>query len=144
MAVKNCVCFVHDNDCVPLLSVASIRRLACLMDAVDNCTENLWFTTRFRIFWEFVKVPGDIVKTVCSVKHDSKAVVGESAMVIPARCIVWMKKTLSGRFEALACSSKAMASMNIFVCQDMIADHMPEQYEDALDSLVARRFQEQL
>lgn len=62
-AIDNTVCYVHDNDCVPLLSVMSIRRFARLMDAVDDHTENIWFYRRFQFFgdgkkyqWIWLKV----------------------------------------------------------------------------------------
>ena len=30
----------------------------------------------------------------------------------------------------------AISDMNIFVCEDMVAHHLPEQYEDSLDAIL--------
>jgi len=138
-AIQNCVCYVHDNDCVPLLSISSIRRLADLMDAVDNQTEHIWFWRRFRIFWEFDAVPQMIIEAVTNISRDEKKrTIGESEMIIPARVVVWMKKNFAGQFEALACPPSAIAKLDVFICEDMASDHLPEQYEDALDMLTVR------
>jgi len=38
-------------------------------------------------------------------------------------------------FQASRCPPRTVAARNIFMCNDMISDHLPEMYEDALDSL---------
>jgi hypothetical protein len=136
-AIDNCICYIHDNDCVPFLSVASIRRLSNLLDAVDNKTEHVWFWKRFRIFWEFDAIPDELVESVvkAGVNGNESALPGE--LMIPAKVVVWMKKNFVGKFEAYGCSPQAVAALNIFMCNDMMTDHLPEQYEDAFDALTA-------
>jgi hypothetical protein len=46
-----------------------------------------------------------------------------------------MKKNGFDEMEGFGCSPSAVADLNIFCCEDMISDHLPEQYEDALDGL---------
>lgn len=60
-------------------------------------------------------------------------------MIIPAKSVVWMKKhALSGEFEACAYDVMHVAKNTVFMCQDMISDHMPEMYEDARDTLLEK------
>eukprot|EP00978_Attheya_sp_CCMP212_P037534 scaffold178002_cov46-Attheya_sp.AAC.2 len=58
-------------------------------------------------------------------------------MEIPARIVIWMKKNDVGLFDGYGCNANMVAQLDVFMCEDMISDHMPEQYEDALDALVA-------
>jgi hypothetical protein len=140
-AIDDCVGYIHDNDCVPFLSVSCIRRLAVLMDTVDNITEQMWFYHRFRLFWEYDAIPSELMENVKLAEQNStittRNVDGASKLEIPARVIIWMKKHSTGSsFQASGCSPAKIADLNVFCCQDMVSDHLPEQYEDALDALV--------
>jgi len=137
-AVDNCLCFVHDNDCVPLLSVVCIRRLATLLDTVDNRTEHLWAFKRWKLFREFEKLPQEIfhdVKAVEERKREIERVQGASNFIIPTKLVVWMKKNSAGTFDAFGCNPKDFADLNIFCNQDMVSDHLCEPNEDAFDIL---------
>jgi Lipase (class 3) len=141
-AMDATVCFIHDNDSVPFLSVACVRRLATLLDTVDNHTEHMWAYRRFKIFWEYEKIPDDLVEAVKGVERNKACMrcgdcEGASKLIIPARMVVWMKRNYASKYVAHGCDAKRLADMNIFVCQDMISDHLCEPYEDALDDLVA-------
>ena len=142
-AMANIVSFIHDNDVVPLLSVSSIRRLARLMDAVDNETEHIWFWKRWRIFQEYDPIPSNIIQSfqhadgnheITTTENNPKT--EEFIMRIPSEVVIWCRKTFTGKFEPYICDPMKVAMGNIFVCPDMISDHLPEQYEDALDALV--------
>jgi len=143
-AHDNCICYIHDNDCVPFLSVASIRRLSTLLDTVDNHTEFIYFWNRFLIFWEWIPIPKAIIDAVVEAGVRGSFTKGD--LCIPAQTVIWMKKEEkkiikcessdeSSFFQAYSCSPQAVAARNIFMCNDMISDHLPEMYEDALDSL---------
>jgi hypothetical protein len=56
-AIHYSTCYMHNNDCVPLLSVVCIRRLATLMDTVDNKTEHMWPLRRLKLFGNGNKSP---------------------------------------------------------------------------------------
>lgn len=139
-AIDNCTAFIHDNDCIPFLSVTCIRRLATLMDTVDNKTEHMWFYRRFRLFWEYEEIPQDLIDDVTLAEKNSnmstRDIDGASKLEIPASVVIWMKKNFAGSFEAIGCSPSKVAELNVFCCEDMVSDHMPEQYENALDILV--------
>jgi len=137
-AYDNCICYIHDNDCIPLLSVVCIRRLATLMDTVDNRSEHLWAARRWKIFWEYEKIPQEIVDDVKAVEQRERAVEankGASKLTIPTRLVVWMRQNFAGTYEAFGCDPNAVADLNIFLNVDMVSDHLCEPYEDAFDAL---------
>jgi hypothetical protein len=137
-AIDNTLCYIHDNDCVPFLSIMCVRRLATLMDTVDNRTQHMWAFRRFKIFWEWEKIPQELIDDVQLAEADkegAKRCNGASRLVIPAKLVVWMKKNFAGSYEGFGCDPSAVADLNIFCCQDMITDHLVEPYEDALDEL---------
>lgn len=137
-ACDNCICYMHDNDCVPLLSVVCIRRLATLLDTVDNRTEHIWAFRRWRIFWEYDDIPKEIAEDVKAIETKTRGVEcskGASKLIIPSKLVVWMKKNFAGTYEAFGCHPNDVADLNIFCNQDMISDHLCEPYEDAFDVL---------
>lgn len=141
-AIDNCIGHIHDNDCVPFLSVYCIRRLATLMDTVDNKTEHMWFYKRFKLFWEYEEIPQDLIDDVKLAEQNSNVTTrdidGASKLEIPAKLVIWMKYNLAAQsFEAIGCNPSKVAELNVFCCEDMVSDHMPEAYEDALDALAA-------
>jgi len=139
LAIQNTVGYIHDNDVVPFLSIPVVRRLAALLDAVDNQTEFLWFWKRWRIFYEFDTIPETITQSVMEANSTKpQAVEGASDLAIPANIVLWCKKESNGKFKVLGCDPKKVAEGNIFLCEDMLTDHLPEQYEDALDALAGK------
>ena len=137
-AVEHSVCYIHDFDCVPHLSVATIRRLATLLDVVDNYNEKVWFWNRALIFWGWKPVPKELVDIVTNAQKEmenNKERCTDCKMIIPAKVVVWCKK-IDDKFEAIPCCPRAISDMNIFVCEDMVAHHLPEQYEDSFDAIL--------
>lgn len=142
-AMKNCIGYIHDNDCVPHLSVATIRRLSTLLDTVDNFNEHVWFWKRGLIFWGWRKIPQELIDNVTNAQKaldvSNATECKDCEMIIPAKVVVWMKKGSDNTFNAIPCQPQTMAGLNIFMCEDMVTDHMPEQYEDALDALLQEK-----
>ncbi|CAJ1947885.1 unnamed protein product [Cylindrotheca closterium] len=144
-AIQNTVAYLHDNDVVPFLSIKAIRRMVTLLDAVDNETELIWFWRRWRMFYEYAPIPESIITSVLAVEQDmhrgkllAEEVDGEHNMTIPARRVIWCKHNITeNRFEAYSCDPEKIARGNIFLTPDMLSDHMPEMYEDALDAVLA-------
>ena len=137
-AMKHCVCYIHDNDCVPHLSVATIRRLATLLDTVDNFNEHVWFWRRGLVFWGWKPLPQELIDNVTRAQNnmdENNDQCTDCEMIIPAKVVVWCKKT-NGKFDAIPCRPQTVSGLNIFMCEDMVTDHLPEQYEDALDALL--------
>jgi hypothetical protein len=138
-AIENTVAYIHDNDAVPFLSISSVRKLAALLDAVDNTTEYMWFYDRWAIFHEMKSIPQDIFDSVGNAAREEAAEVdGECRMSIPARIVVWMQKDEENRqFIGYGCNAADVSKNTVFISQDCLTDHLPEQYEDALDALLA-------
>ena len=137
-AMGHSVCYIHDFDCVPHLSVATIRRLATLLDVVDNYNENVWFWNRALIFWGWKSVPKELVAIVTNAQKEMESSTErctDCRMIIPAKVVVWCKRN-NETFGAIPCCPRAIADMNIFVCDDMVAHHLPEQYEDSFDAIL--------
>eukprot|EP00957_Ditylum_brightwellii_P135729 10350175-Ditylum_brightwellii.AAC.1 len=122
-AIADCVCYIHDNDCIPFLSVTFIRRLAYVLDAVDNKTQLMWPLQRFKIFWELQDIPQDIIESVKKTRKENlqrSLVEGESPLVAPARIVVWMIKNVDDNtFTGIGCKPETLRDLNIFVNQDM-------------------------
>jgi hypothetical protein len=142
-AIRNTVAYIHDNDVVPFLSVTAVRRLVNLLDAVDSKTELMWFWQRWKIFYDYSPIPAAITNCVLEAEQnlkrdgDSRVLYGECNLTIPSRRIVWCKRTVvDGRYEAFSCCPKKVSHENIFLTPDMLSDHMPEQYENALDAIL--------
>ena len=124
---------------MPFLSISSVRKLAALLDAVDNKTEFMWFYDRWKIFHEMKKNPRDIFDSIDeAAKAEVAEVGGACQMIIPARVVVWMQKDEeNNKFEGHGCDATKVGENTVFMSQDMFSDHLPEQYEDALDALLA-------
>ena len=139
-AIKNTVAYIHDNDVVPHLSVSAVRRLAFLFDAVDQQSAKLRFWQRWRIFYEYDEIPDNFTRGVVMKAAEgmgpTRAVQGACELIIPARVVVWCDQNELGKFEAIACDPKKVAQGHVYLSQDMLTDHLPEQYENALDALV--------
>ena len=138
-AIENTVAYIHDNDVVPFLCVGAVRRFAKLLSAVDSRTQKIWFWNREKIFHGFTPIPEDITESVLTAEklaEKNETVEGECPMIIPAHRVIWMKEISEGRFEAFGCDPFKVARGNIFLCPDMLLDHLPEQYENALDALL--------
>jgi hypothetical protein len=131
-AIDNTTCYIHDNDCVPLLSVMSIRRFSVLMDTVDNHTEHIWFYKRFQMFWEWKAIPTPIIDEIAYVEKEKVSTMeccdGASKLIIPAKTIIWMKKQNSittstsnsskvssnSSYIATGCTPQSIADLNIY------------------------------
>jgi hypothetical protein len=57
-------------------------------------------------------------------------------IIIPAKVVGWMKKGSDHNLDAIPCQPQTMTGLNIFMCEDIVTDHMPDQYEAALDALL--------
>lgn len=134
-AIQNCTAYIHDNDAVPFLSIISVRRLAKLLDTVDDMTEELWFWNRWRIYFEYDDIPQELHNAVVQASlAEHKCVDKECNMIIPARSVIWAKKE-GDTFNGYGCDATLVANNTVFVSPDMISDHLCEMYEDALDAL---------
>lgn len=135
-AISNCVCYIHNNDCVPFLSVVAVDRLAGLLEAVDEKTDDMFLLTRVKVALGEKKVPQELVEGVIQARDaPQRPIEGASRLTIPAKVVVWAYKNSAGNIVGVGCHPNDLADLSIFVSVDMLADHMPEFYEDSLDAL---------
>jgi Lipase (class 3) len=140
-AMQNCVAYIHDRDAVPHLSVAGIRRLAWLLNTVDHQTVRIPFWRRWRIYYDYDPIPDPLIAAVVIKVAGGmgcpRDIQGAFEPIIPARVVVWCHNNeTTGKFEPYACDPVRVAQCHVFVWQDMLSDHLPEQYENALDALI--------
>jgi len=140
-AIEHTIAYIHDNDVVPHISVSAVRRLAFLFEAVDHQSARLYFWQRWRIFYDYQKVPPPMMQAVVTTAAGGmsapRAIQGACELIIPARVVVWCQHSALGKMEAFACDPRRVAQGHIYLSQDMLTDHLPEQYENALDALMA-------
>lgn len=152
-AMKNTHAFIHQNDCVPFLSVDGVRRLTDTVTEVDRLT--LWKPVRRTLMAAGIKViPQNIVDVIAYGSRDLPPVANAKRLAIPAPFVMWMRRIEGdeeeGRpaqyYDAKICrpqrdSSTGAHGINdlcIMVDWDMISDHMNPQYELAVNSVLAQ------
>ena len=129
-AVANTVGYIHDDDCVSFLSVANLRELLDSVDKVKSYCKG----------WKIGSIFGDgevdhaLVKIVAkSGAHSRPDIEGAPKSYIPASAIVWMRGDTHGGYTASVYDPEKLPE--IFVDIDMLKDHFPPFYEEALLTL---------
>ena len=149
-AIKNTHAFIHQNDCVPFLSVDAIRRLAETITEVDRLT--LWKPVRRTLMAAGLKeIPQNIVDVITDGSRDLPAVADAQRHAIPAPFVIWMRHIEDdekGRpqYDAKICRPRrdlftgahGINDLSILMDRDMISDHMNPQYERAVNSVLAQ------
>lgn len=133
-AISKIINFSHNNDCVPLLSGANACvELVAALDAVDKAKGSLW--QQFKVIMGFGRPSDELIKAVRdSGRKQEDDVVGLEKSYIPASKIVWMRKdTKTGEYTAIHYLPEKMPE--IYVNEDMVADHLPPFYEEGLSNL---------
>jgi hypothetical protein len=153
-AIEHCWCYIHDCDCVPFLSVASLRRLALLLDATDEYSENVWFWNRALIIWGWKSYPKELslrLQQAQTQQQQQQQDHQDPPLFIPAKFLVWGKQQQQQQqplkipslptsknkiMIAKICDPKVLVHRNIILGESMFLHHLPEQYENSLNSLV--------
>ena len=145
LAMKNTYSFIHENDCVPFLSVDAVRRLNSTVTKV-NKKSNL--IARPLIAAGLKKVPQDIVDVVVDDSNDLPPVNNAPPLAIPSPFVVWLRSIADDnegrpKYDAMICRPKRASGsaygtndLSILVSWDMISDHMNPQYERAISSVL--------
>lgn len=128
-AVANTVGYIHDDDCVPFLSAANLREL---LDSVDKVKKNYkgW---KLGPFFED-DVDPELVKVVAKAGAERRpSIEGAPKSYVPASSVVWMRGDTDGGYTASVYDPEKLPE--IFVDIDMLKDHFPPFYEEALLTL---------
>jgi hypothetical protein len=157
-AVKASTNYIHGNDCVPFLSIDSIRHIFAAINAIENC--RLSALTRSRILWGSPDVI-DILTLLRVERALTEALPlrkGAPVLLIPAYVNVWMReleqeellitveKELDSDvleelvpvvkpFDCVYADSTKLAHLGIQLATCMLEDHFPNGYELALYNL---------
>ena len=142
--MKSIYSFIHENDCVPFLSVDAIRRLSQTVVDVDKFPSHYPFQ-KLLMAAGIVKISEEL-KAQIFLKKDLPFVEGAQPLAVPTPFLMWLRKfeeDKRGRpiFNTMFChpqkegSSCGTNDLNILLDQDMITDHMPPGYEQSIYSV---------
>jgi hypothetical protein len=140
-AIDNTTCYIHEEDCVPFMSVDAVVRLAYTVDKLHQEDKKLKFFDRWLMASGRMDPTQDIVDVVENGARDLKKLdtLGTARLYVPAKTVLWMYKWSTSDPEGFSfqySSPVEIADLNILLSPKMIADHMPAQYEDALDAVI--------
>lgn len=134
-AVSKTINFIHDNDCVSFLSAANARELINTVEIVDKKKGNIFQQMQVILGAEPSKEMVDAVKNAGMQKE--KDVKGAARSFVPAKTIVWMRKNDTDD-DYTAYNYIPEKLLEIYVNEDMILNHFPPFYEEALNKLTNR------
>merc|ERR1712038_304160 len=143
-AMKNIYGFIHENDCVPFLSVDAIRRLSQTVIDIDKIPSHFPFQ-KLLMAAGVSKISDEVKKDVFK-NRDLPFLEGAQPLAVPTAFLMWMKKfdnDKRGRpmFNTMFCHPEGdnnidgTNDLNILLDVDMITDHMPPGYEQAIYSI---------
>jgi Lipase (class 3) len=163
-AFTSCINFIHQNDCVPFLSVDSVRQLFKSIQVIENAT--LSWIERIKIITKYEKPYQELVQSVQYAQTPEQRVQpipGAPILRIPAEYNVWLQEqdqqpppwqqqqpTKQGPesttalehqqvqrifYNSKVCDSQKLATLGLVLDLTMWDDHVPSQYELALSHL---------
>ncbi len=156
-AVEACTNYIHGNDCVPFLSIDSIRHIFAAINTIENC--NLSALNRSRILWGSTNEI-DILTLLRVERALTEALPvkrGAPVLLIPASVNVWMRQIEQDLlvtedvkfdpdvledilvpvtpFDSVLADSVKLAHLGVQLASCMLEDHFPNGYEAALYNL---------
>jgi len=135
-AVSHTTNYIHDNDCVSFLSAANGRELFNSIKAVDEAKGNV--LQQIPVLMGITKPSEKLLEVVKEAGKDKLSDVdGAERSFVPAKKIVWMRMDKSTE-EYKAYNFLPEKLPEIYVNEDMITDHFPPFYEEALNKLTNR------
>ena len=136
-AVSKTTNYIHDNDCVSFLSGANLVELFDSMKVVDKTKGN--FFEQLKIITGVGKPSPKLVKAVSIAGKDKKRdIEGAERSYVPAEKIIWMRKNKTNDEGYKAYYFRPKNLPEIYVNEDMVSDHFPPFYEEALNKLTNR------
>jgi hypothetical protein len=145
-AMNNAYAFIHENDCVPFLSISSIRNLAGTLDAVDNFEKGVLKSSPLMAAG-LKPIPDELKQLICKDRL-LPSVPNVHKLAIPAPFVMWMRKVADKdaadlpEYNVMFCRPQkenermGINHLPILLDKDMISDHMSPQYEQALYSVL--------
>jgi hypothetical protein len=148
--------YIHENDCVPFLSVHSVRHcFSCIRVLEDFMrSKQMGRLERTRLFWRRIPPPSELVDAIRRASSSSDddeqererltpPKPGAPLLCIPAAASVWMQQDITPTSTTMAasyytmkvCDPQRLARLGIPIHPNMLPDHSPARYEHALDNL---------
>ena len=134
-AVKSCTSYIFCRDWVPFLSIDSIRRLLASVSVIGD--HGLKWRERVKILTGYVEPHSELCKGVSkSFQQRLTPKKGAPVLEIPAAANLWLKPTnSSNEYNFKICDSRKLAQLGLQIDANMLRDHIPTRYEDALHNL---------
>lgn len=133
--------FVYADDCVPFLSVRAGREMFAAMHGIDEVARTM-ASTEVLLTAAGRSPASDELATQAYERVATLADLNAAPeLLMPAATFLWMRSTSMGAFDVVECNTTAVAEAvigGIPLGVKMLADHMTDKYETALDTLVNR------
>ena len=141
-AVANTIAYIHQYDCVPSLSVDSVRRLMACLDRIQNVLSRhpVWEIAAKR--WELGEPQPELLEAYEQPKEPLRELAKAPMLFIPARQLVWLEKQVDDDgqvtgYEAHALDPTFYADRVLDLeLPDCVADHLTSEYETAFAKLL--------
>lgn len=132
-AIANTIAFIHHDDCVSFLSVANIRELLESLQVVERNTEYNWWS-KAQLAWRGREPSASLVAAIKQASVTRRENIdGAERSYVPAGKVVWMRGSHNDGYVAYVYNSAELPE--IYVDKDMLTDHFPPFYEEALEQL---------
>lgn len=149
-AIKNTVCYMHQDDCVPFLSAHVIRRLADTLKKVDGYTADMAQVSRLMVSRGIMKAPAILWGIVWDGSKFLEEKESADSLSIPAQSVLWFQR--SGKenrpdapekklpmYDGWYCDPQKLKVLSFYMSPDMITDHLMPAYERATYSVAEQR-----
>ena len=143
-AIHSCTNYIHQNDCVPFLSVDSVRHFLYGLRLIQE--EKIKWTDRMKIMSQYTTPPPSLIEKV-EVARTKRldTLPGAPQLIIPAVSNIWLQEHVTDDeesafsrvyyYDQMVCDAQALANIGIAVNPNMWDDHMPSRYEQALQGM---------
>lgn len=131
-ALANSVCFIAAHDCVPFLSVDSLRRMFNVLALVDEKTKSYSFMDRALLVRGKKKIPADLLAIAQQGAADLQIVRGGERLSIAACCVYWYQQDDKLVWDHACCEPAKISCLPILLASDMVLNHLPPEYETGI------------
>lgn len=131
-AVASTTNFIHDDDCVSFLSLSNVRELLESLDAVGKNSGS--FMDQLQVMLGKKDPSPEVLAAVDRTQRTKRSSIkGAATSYVPAETVIWMRGSTDDGYNAYLYDPTELPE--IFVDVDMLTDHFPPYYEEALKKL---------
>lgn len=136
-AFATCYNYIHGDDMAAHSSVDAVRRVIHTLDELDSLTSQMSPWDYFMLV-RGAKQPSDaMIQVVRDGSKKLKPKPGANRLKLPGNFVVWFKKVSEDpfSFDTYYCDPNAVSDLGILLSINMCTDHLPVQYELALETI---------